>query len=232
MIGPVQPIWHVLAVRTAVALREANEKLGRPFPPNLSGACSVATMVLAEVLTVHGETPILVGGEFNGHAHVWLVVRRWVVDITASQFGYEGMARVEREGRKSASLPRGKFMERGRGQSQSYAARGKMDLPMTSACYRALRPHKCEHHSHPRRHHPLLIETLQRVLGLSEKQAAKRVRALVGRYVPHPYWWPKGPPSWARTHEPEANTLTVLRDFLEDEPPRFLEELPPIELSA
>jgi hypothetical protein len=55
-----------------------------PYPPHLSGACGIASVMLHDELTGAGMTPLIVAGD----GHYFVVCEGWLVDVTATQFGH------------------------------------------------------------------------------------------------------------------------------------------------
>lgn len=153
------PLWHVVAARSAIALRRHP---GR-FPENLEGACCVAAVLLALAFGEYGIPCILAQADVWPHgSHAWVVTGGTPVDITATQFGFDAFVRLRPIVRRRIrqALPLDVFAE----------LRGK---PV----------HRIWHHSEPRRNYRTLVPALAEVLGITRPEARRRVRAAIGPEV-------------------------------------------------
>lgn len=155
------PRWHILAARTALALRRY--AAGR-FPDDMSGACQVASLLLALVYAHHGIKAELVDAWIERHhcGHAWVKVRGVDVDLTATQFGFDQFVRIGK--------PMGRDHRR-------------HTLDAMKRTFRSQRPRDVWHRCEPRINYPVLVPALAEVLCISAKEARARVREAIGPEV-------------------------------------------------
>lgn len=152
------PLWHVLAARAALALRRHRGW----FAENLSGACGVATCLLAIAYEAHGIPDVENEGAYLPRyscGHEWIAVGGIPVDITATQFGFPEFVRL----RRVAPHPK------------------RRDMANLSRCLHKFEP--LLHRSEPRRNYHVLVPALADTLGITRREARRRVRAFVGPEV-------------------------------------------------
>lgn len=151
------PLWHVLAARAALALRRHR---GR-FAEDLNGACCVAVCLLAITYEAHGIACVNEGAWLSRYdcGHEWIAVGGVPVDITATQFGYPELVRL----RRVVARPK------------------RREIARVSYMLRRLEP--LEHRSEPRRNFGVLVPALADTLGITRREARRRVRAFVGSEV-------------------------------------------------
>jgi hypothetical protein len=76
--------------------RKAEEVWGRE---GLRDVCDLCSLALAQSLTDRGTPARVVQGKRLGRPHMWVVCRNFIIDVTYSEFGPEGVqALVTREG--------------------------------------------------------------------------------------------------------------------------------------
>lgn len=71
------------------------------FPPNLNYLCLRASVALQRALKQKGYNTTVVQGYANYYIgpypnHSWLLYKKWIVDLTATQFGLRNRIRIVR----------------------------------------------------------------------------------------------------------------------------------------
>jgi hypothetical protein len=153
------PVWHDLAERCALALRQHRGH----FPEDMTGACLIASVLLAVVYKHHRiRFKFATTWLKKWHCgHGWVVVDNTSVDLTATQFGAADLVHLR--------PPESRFMTKTPG--------------IVFRAFRAKSPREVRHISEPRRNYEVLVPALSEVLGISRTEARQRVRDFIGPEV-------------------------------------------------
>lgn len=154
------PTWAVLAARSACALRL---HASPAFPADLTGACQVAAVLLALVGDHAGEDVLLDCGRVHlrglPEVHCWNLVRRRIVDLTATQYGVEAWVHL--------------------GDRRTYRSKGT-PLRSHEAAPHFYRLRDLWHPCCPNHHYRVLVPALAEATGMSHSTATLRVHDLIG----------------------------------------------------
>lgn len=156
------PAWWSVALTTSLTLRAV--AVPRSFDPDLRMACGVAPILLGLVYRHMGIGFMLAAGHRRGddEQHNWIQVRGYDVDLTATQYGDEAIARV---------VPV---------VSRLYLRTEVGHFEWACGNLRADTAPRIYHPWHPRQHVEVISEALAIIARIPVRRAVREVTATIG----------------------------------------------------